>query len=252
MATSDRTRVAGASAAQARQLGTAVLDPSTRAIIRERVLEVVTARERFEPARWGFYDATKRGFDIVLSLSAVLLSLPVMLLIAAMITIDSRGPVFFRQERLGKNAKPFGMLKFRTMCSTHEDVTGELAAQNESTGPLFKMRSDPRITRAGRLLRRFSLDELPQLFNVLAGEMSIVGPRPPLPRELPGYEGIQLRRLLVLPGLTGLWQVSGRSDLSFDEMVELDYKYIEKRSLLLDLRIVLKTLPCVLLGRGAY
>jgi lipopolysaccharide/colanic/teichoic acid biosynthesis glycosyltransferase len=252
MATSDRTIIEGASVAQARQLGAAMLDATTRAMIRERVLEVVTARERFDLDRWSFYDPAKRAFDAVLSLCAIVLALPMMLLIAAMIRVDSRGPVFFRQERLGKNARPFGMLKFRTMCSTNEDVTGELAAQNESTGPLFKMRSDPRITRAGRLLRRLSLDELPQLFNVFAGQMSIVGPRPPLARELPGYESIQLRRLQVVPGLTGLWQVSGRSDLSFDEMVELDYKYIEKRSLLLDLRIVLKTLPCVLLGRGAY
>jgi lipopolysaccharide/colanic/teichoic acid biosynthesis glycosyltransferase len=143
------------------------------------------------------------------------------------------------------------MLKFRSMLQNC-DLPAELIARNETTGPLFKMRDDPRITRVGRWLRRTSLDEVPQLLNILAGSMSLVGPRPPLPRELAGYGEVQRQRLRVLPGLTGLWQVSGRSNLPFEEMVQLDLRYIERRSLLFDVMIILKTVPCVLLAKGAY
>jgi lipopolysaccharide/colanic/teichoic acid biosynthesis glycosyltransferase len=166
--------------------------------------------------------------------------------------LESRGPVFFKQERLGKATRRFTMIKFRSMYIDGEERIKDLVALNEATGPLFKMRRDPRITRVGRILRRTSLDELPQLFNVLLGTMSIVGPRPPLPRELAGFDEIQRARLRVLPGLTGLWQVSGRSDLPFEEMVRLDMEYIEKRSLVLDLRIIAMTVPSVVLGVGAY
>jgi exopolysaccharide biosynthesis polyprenyl glycosylphosphotransferase len=200
----------------------------------------------------GVYDAAKRAFDFVAATVIVLALLPLLALVALLIKIDSRGPVFFRQTRLGRSARPFTMLKFRTMYVNGGDIPPELLAQNEATGPMFKIRRDPRITRTGRWLRRLSLDELPQLFNVLAGQMSLVGPRPPLPRELAGFDKVQRQRLLVLPGLTGLWQVSGRSDLPFDEMVRLDLRYIEERSLLLDLSILLRTLPSVLTGRGAY
>jgi lipopolysaccharide/colanic/teichoic acid biosynthesis glycosyltransferase len=190
--------------------------------------------------------------DIALALVGVFIALPLIAVIALLIRLDSPGPVFFRQERMGKNLRPFMMLKFRSMYVNAGDLPQELLRKNESSGPLFKMRHDPRITRAGRWLRRTSLDELPQLFNVLAGEMSLVGPRPPLPREIVGFEDIQRSRLRVVPGLTGLWQVSGRSNLPFEEMVRLDARYIEERSLTLDALIILKTVPSVLLGRGAY
>jgi exopolysaccharide biosynthesis polyprenyl glycosylphosphotransferase len=198
------------------------------------------------------YDTAKRVLDFVVALLGVLVLSPVILLIAIAIKLDSKGPVFFKQERLGKGTRRFTMIKFRSMYIDGDARIGELAALNEATGPLFKMRRDPRITRVGRILRRTSLDELPQLFNVLSGKMSVVGPRPPLPRELTGFDDIQRARLRVLPGLTGLWQVSGRSDLPFAEMVRLDMEYIERRSVLLDLRIIVMTVPSVVLGVGAY
>ncbi len=173
-------------------------------------------------------------------------------MIAALIKLDSRGPIFYKQERLGKDLQPFPMIKFRTMRVNSDVIPVDLLKSNESTGPLFKMRDDPRITRVGRLLRRASLDELPQLFNVLLGQMSIVGPRPPLERELAGFEQIQRARLQVTPGLTGLWQVSGRSNLPFEDMVRLDLAYIKNRSLLFDLKLIVMTIPCVVTGRGAY
>ena len=212
----------------------------------------VTQIEQARPAPLGLYDLTKRAFDTAVAFVSIVVLLPLIAVVALLIKLDSPGPVFFRQARLGRNTKPFTMLKFRTMYLNSGELPPELLRQNEATGPLFKMRRDPRITRTGRWLRRTSLDELPQLFNVLAGQMSLVGPRPPLPRELTGFDTVQRLRLRVLPGLTGLWQVSGRSDLPFDEMVRLDLLYIEERSLLLDLSILLRTLPSVLTGRGAY
>jgi lipopolysaccharide/colanic/teichoic acid biosynthesis glycosyltransferase len=198
------------------------------------------------------YDMAKRVFDFTLALLAVIATLPLTIVIAIAIKLDTRGPVFFRQERLGKGTRRFTMLKFRTMVVNCDDLTKELMALNEASGPMFKVRRDPRITRVGRILRRTSLDELPQLFNVLLGEMSVVGPRPALPRELNGFDRVQRLRTRVLPGLTGLWQVSGRSDLPFDEMVRLDIQYMETRSLLNDVRIIVKTVPSVLFGVGAY
>ncbi|MPZ48354.1 MAG: sugar transferase [Dehalococcoidia bacterium] len=198
------------------------------------------------------YIAAKRALDLAIAMCAILAALPVMIVIALLIRLDSPGPVLFRQSRLGKDARPFTMLKFRTMYVDSGDIPTHLIERNESTGPLFKMRHDPRITRAGRWLRRTSLDELPQLFNILFGQMTLVGPRPPLPRELAGYEQVQRARLRVVPGLTGLWQVNGRSNLPFEEMVRLDLRYIEERSLWMDVKIILKTVPCVLFGRGAY
>ncbi len=160
--------------------------------------------------------------------------------------------MLFRQARVGMHRQPFTVLKFRTMVREAELQLADLAGRNEADGPLFKLRDDPRITRVGRLLRRYSLDELPQLFNVLKGEMSLVGPRPPLPTEVARYEDWQLDRLEVRPGITGLWQVSGRSELSFDEYVRLDLFYIENWSMLYDLFVVAKTVPILLLPRGAY
>jgi lipopolysaccharide/colanic/teichoic acid biosynthesis glycosyltransferase len=158
----------------------------------------------------------------------------------------------FTQERVGRNGRRFQMIKFRSMVVDADDQKGELLAFNEATGPIFKIRNDPRLTRMGRLLRRFSMDELPQLLNVLRGEMSLVGPRPPLPDEVLNYQPWHHQRLEVKGGMTGLWQVSGRSDLTFDEQCLLDIYYIENWSLALDLRILLQTVPYTLFGRGAY
>jgi lipopolysaccharide/colanic/teichoic acid biosynthesis glycosyltransferase len=169
-----------------------------------------------------------------------------------LIRLDSPGPALFRQQRVGKHGKLFTCYKFRTMVIDAEARKAELVALNEADGPLFKIRRDPRVTRVGRLLRRSSLDELPQLWNVLSGEMSLVGPRPALPEEVALYEPWHRRRLEVMPGLTGLWQVLGRSNTTFDEMVQLDIYYAENWSVNTDLRILLRTIPAVLSSNGAY
>ncbi|PXY29521.1 sugar transferase [Prauserella flavalba] len=177
---------------------------------------------------------------------------PFMLGIAAAIKLGDRGPVIYRQQRVGRDGDAFTMFKFRTMVTDADRVRQKLLGDNEGAGPLFKIRNDPRVTRVGALLRRYSLDELPQLFNVLAGQMSLVGPRPPLPEETLQYAPEVHRRLLVKPGLTGLWQVSGRSELSWEESVRLDLRYVEDWSLALDMVILWKTLRAVTYGRGAY
>jgi lipopolysaccharide/colanic/teichoic acid biosynthesis glycosyltransferase len=175
----------------------------------------------------------------------------VFLAAAIAIKLDG-GPVFFRQERVGTNGRGFRIVKFRSMVVDAEARLAALQAANEAEGPLFKMTRDPRITRVGVILRKYSIDELPQLLNVLAGTMSLVGPRPPLPAEVATYEDAARRRLLVPPGMTGLWQVSGRSTLSWDESVRLDLRYVESWSMALDLTILWKTVGAVLRGRGAY
>jgi exopolysaccharide biosynthesis polyprenyl glycosylphosphotransferase len=194
----------------------------------------------------------KRALDLVLVGLGVLAIAPVLGIIALAIKLDSRGPVFYRQTRVGKDGRQFSMLKFRSMCIDADRRLEELRKHNEATGPLFKMRRDPRVTAVGRVLRRWSLDELPQLINVLRGEMSLVGPRPPLPSEVAKYEEWQLGRLRAVPGLTGLWQVSGRSEVPFHDMVRLDLHYIRNWSMSLDLEILLRTIPAVLTNRGAY
>ncbi|MET0237483.1 MAG: sugar transferase [Kibdelosporangium sp.] len=185
---------------------------------------------------------------------AVLLALlsPMLTILALSIKLNDGGPVFYRQRRIGKDGKSFTMVKFRTMCVDAHAKRTVLLARNEAAGPLFKMRNDPRVTRIGAVLRRFSMDELPQLFNVLGGSMSLVGPRPPLPEETERYNTDARRRLLVKPGLTGLWQVSGRSDLPWEEAVRLDLRYVEDWSLALDALILWKTVRAVLKGQGAY
>ena len=195
----------------------------------------------------------KRVMDVLLASTALVLLAPLMALIALAIKVDSpQGPVLFRQVRVGKDGRYFYLYKFRSMVPEAEALKPRLAAMNEADGPLFKIRNDPRLTRVGRVLRRFSLDELPQFFNVVRGDMSLVGPRPALPEEVAHYEPWHRKRLTVLPGITGLWQISGRSDLTFDEMMLLDIYYVEHWSLLLDLRILLLTVPKVILGEGAY
>lgn len=195
---------------------------------------------------------TKRVIDLILTPILMLVgSLPIAL-VALAIKLDSPGPVIFRQRRVGKDGREFEIYKFRSMIADAEQLKDDLRPFNEADGPLFKIRDDPRLTRVGRLIRRLSLDELPQLYNILRGEMSLVGPRPGTPDEVSQYESWHRRRLEVYPGLTGLWQVSGRSDVTFDEMCLLDIYYIENWSLLLDLRLLAQTVPHVLFGNGAY
>jgi exopolysaccharide biosynthesis polyprenyl glycosylphosphotransferase len=194
----------------------------------------------------------KRLFDVVFASLALLVFSPLLLAVAAIVKLQDGGPVFFRQSRVGREGTPFGMIKFRSMVIDAESRLDDLRALNEFDDVLFKMKEDPRITRVGRFLRRYSVDELPQLFNVIRGEMSLVGPRPPLPSEVDRYAVDVHRRLLVRPGLTGLWQVSGRSGLSWDESVRLDLYYVDNWSMLSDLVIIAKTVRAVLGSAGAY
>ena len=194
----------------------------------------------------------KRGFDVIVSALVLVIGLPLWLAIAAAVKLNSRGPVFYRDRRVGLGEREFGMLKFRTMRADAAGQQAELEASNEADGPLFKIREDPRVTAVGAVLRRFSLDEIPQLWNVLRGEMSLVGPRPLPLRDFQRLEGWHRKRYLVLPGVTGLWQISGRSNLGFDDLVRLDFFYLENWSIWLDISILAKTLPAVISGRGGY
>ncbi len=200
----------------------------------------------------GFNLFIKRALDAFLAVGGLIVAAVPMLVIAIVIKLTSAGPVLFRQKRVGKNGEEFTCLKFRSMYRDAEERRSEIAHLNEADGPIFKVKNDPRLTPFGRILRRTSLDELPQIFNILKGEMSWVGPRPPTPEEVGKYSEWDLKRLDVTPGLTGLWQVSGRSDLSFDEMVKLDIYYAENWSLVVDAVIILKTIPAVLKREGAY
>ncbi|HPD16079.1 MAG TPA: sugar transferase [Planctomycetota bacterium] len=198
------------------------------------------------------YRAAKRALDLALAALGLLAFSWLFVLLAVLVKLTSRGPVFFHQQRVGRGGRPFLMLKFRSMRVDAELARRELAHRNEMDGPVFKMRRDPRITRVGRFLRRSSLDELPQLLNVLAGHMSLVGPRPLPLDEAQHLPPEHQRRHAVRPGLTGLWQVRGRNDLPYAEMMRLDLEYVERCSLGLDLRILAATLPAVLSGRGAF
>ena len=196
--------------------------------------------------------AVKRAIDVVGAGLALAVTAPVLALSALAIRLGDGGPVIFRQQRCGLNGRRFTMLKLRTMVPDAEERKVELAALNECDGPIFKLRTDPRITRVGRILRKLSIDELPQLWNVLRGDMSLVGPRPPVPQEVAQYEMFERRRLSMRPGITCIWQVSGRSNIGFDRWVQLDVKYIDSWSLGLDLMILLKTIPAVIKGDGAH
>ena len=195
----------------------------------------------------------KRLFDIVVSATILLLLSPLLIIVALLIRLDSKGAIFFGQTRVGKRGQLFLMWKFRSMYIDAEQRKATLMKQNEMQGGvLFKMKKDPRVTRVGRFIRKFSIDELPQLWNVLKGDMSLVGPRPPLPSEVAEYTPYQYQRLEITPGITCIWQISGRSDIPFPQQVEMDIKYINNQTFIYDMIILLKTIPAVLKARGAY
>lgn len=198
------------------------------------------------------YDCIKRVLDVILSGIGIVVLSPLMLVVAIAVRSDG-GPALYSQNRVGKNGKIFRILKFRSMCMNADspEMLEKLAAMNEMDGPAFKIKNDPRITKVGRFIRRTSIDELPQLFNIFMGDMTIVGPRPPLVSEVERYTEYQKQRLQVKQGLTCYWQCSGRNQISFDEWVELDLKYIRERSLWTDLKILLRTIPAVFSGNGA-
>ena len=200
-----------------------------------------------------FYLISKRIIDFILSLLGIIALLPFFLIIAIIIKVEDRkGPILFKQIRMGKNGKEFYIYKFRSMVTNAEELKVKLFDQNEATGPVFKMKQDPRVTKFGRFIRKTSLDELPQLLNVLKGDMSLVGPRPPLPEEVAQYSGYELQRLGVTPGLTCYWQVSGRSNISFERWVELDLKYIEERNFFIDIKLIFKTVFVLFGSKDAY
>ncbi|MBN2918309.1 MAG: sugar transferase [Lactobacillus sp.] len=199
------------------------------------------------------YLFVKRIIDIFGSLIGLVVLSPLFLIVAYKIKKeDPSGPIFFSQERVGKNGKTFKMYKFRSMCVDAEEQLDKLLQHNEVQGAMFKMKEDPRVTKIGKFIRRTSIDELPQLWNVLNGDMSLVGPRPPLSREVSEYSDYAKQRLLVKPGCTGLWQVSGRNHVGFDEMVDLDLKYITNQSIINDVLIIVKTFKIILMPNGAY
>ena len=208
--------------------------------------------EDFERSKKQGFLIIKRLIDVILSLVAMIIASPIMLVVAVMIKIeDYRSPVIFAQERVGVNGVTFKMYKFRSMYTDAEERLKELQHLNEQTGPVFKIKNDPRITKVGRFIRKTSLDELPQFLNVLKGDMSIVGPRPALPREVAQYNEYQMQRLLVKPGITCIWQVSGRNHINFEQWVDMDIEYIKSRNLILDLKLILLTIPALLGDKNA-
>ncbi len=209
--------------------------------------EVLLATPRPVP-----YAIWKRTLDVVASTILLLLLFPLFLIIALAVKLTSRGPVFYKSDRVGLGGQSIDFVKFRTMCMDADAKLAELKAQNEKDGPIFKIKNDPRTTKVGRILRKFSLDELPQLISVLKGDMSMVGPRPPLKREVALYDARTMQRLTIKPGITCYWQVMGRSDLSFEEWIDLDMKYIEEMTFWVDMKIMLLTPSAVFKGKGAY
>ena len=197
--------------------------------------------------------AIKRGLDILAGTAGLLALSPLLLTVIALIKLEDRGPIFFRQMRVGLRGRSFGMWKFRSMVLNADALKDQLLKQTEMQGGVtFKMKNDPRITRIGKYLRKFSIDEMPQLYNVLQGDMSLVGPRPPVPREVQEYTVEDRQRLLAKPGLTCFWQVGGRSEIDFNGQVRLDVEYIKSQSVWLDIKLLFKTVPAVVLGKGAY
>jgi exopolysaccharide biosynthesis polyprenyl glycosylphosphotransferase len=202
-------------------------------------------------ARYFLYLAVKRIIDIAGALIGIVVFSPILLLVAIAVKLDSKGPIFFAQERVGKDGKTFKMYKFRSMVVDAEKQLAKLKHKNEMSGPMFKIKDDPRVTRVGKFIRNTSLDELPQFWNVFKGDMSLVGPRPNLPREVMHYSDYQKQKLLVKPGLTCYWQVMGRNNIDFEAWIELDIKYIKDRNLLLDIKLILKTFKLLLGDKNA-
>jgi exopolysaccharide biosynthesis polyprenyl glycosylphosphotransferase len=257
------TQAPGWTPRRLQQLAWDIEDTDTELVVEPGLMEIAGPRLHVDsldglpllrlthPTFTGASRLLKELLDRFASLLLLVLTSPLLVAISIAVGKDG-GPVFYRQERVGVGGRTFKMIKFRSMVSNADELRADLEEYNEGAGPLFKLRSDPRVTAVGQFLRRFSLDELPQLINVLGGSMSLVGPRPPLPAEVAGYQAEGRRRLLVKPGMTGLWQVSGRSDLSWEETLRLDLRYVENWTLALDARILVKTVRAVLKGEGAY
>jgi lipopolysaccharide/colanic/teichoic acid biosynthesis glycosyltransferase len=207
-------------------------------------------RGLLQAASWQLF--VKRGIDVVGSMLLMVVLLPLLLVTALAVFVSSHGPVLYVHERIGRDGRPFRMLKFRSMRLEADEEREDVVHLNQATGPVFKIPDDPRMTRVGHVIRKLSIDELPQLVNVLVGDMSLVGPRPPLPDEYATYDLRERRRLSVTPGITCIWQVSGRSDLDFETWVQMDLEYIESWTLRKDLRLLVQTVPAVVSGRGAY
>lgn len=214
----------------------------------EKQLEI----ESESSMEFSLYEVIKRLIDVVCSFLGVLVLSPLFIIIAIIIKITSKGPVFFSQKRVGKNGKEFNMYKFRSMVVNAEELKEKLAAQNEMSGPMFKMKDDPRVTNVGKFIRKTSIDELPQLWNVLKGDMSLVGPRPSLPKEVAQFEDWMYRRLEVKPGLTCYWQVSGRNNIDFEDWMKLDIKYVDERSTWIDIKLIFKTVGVLFGDKNAH
>ena len=206
------------------------------------VLKIEFENIKENKAKLSFYEICKRAIDIIGAISGLLLLSPVIVIVACAIKFTSKGPIFFSQKRVGKNGELFDMYKFRSMVVNAEELKEKLANQNEMSGPMFKMKDDPRVTKVGKFIRRTSLDELPQLWNVLKGDMSLVGPRPSLPKEVKQFEKWMFKRLTVKPGLTCYWQVSGRNNIDFEDWMKLDISYVEDRNLWIDIKLIFKTI----------
>ena len=206
-----------------------------------------------EPTKgFSFYEVIKRTIDIVCSFVGILVLSPLFIVIAIIIKLTSKGPVFFSQKRVGKYGREFDMYKFRSMVVNAEELKEKLAAQNEMSGPMFKMKDDPRVTKVGKFIRKTSIDELPQLWNILKGDMSLVGPRPSLPKEVAQFEDWMYKRLEVKPGLTCYWQVSGRNNIDFEDWMKLDVKYVEERNLWIDIKLIFKTVGVLFGDKNAH
>ncbi len=237
------------------------IDPQVR---RQLLDDIISQPSHFEvfkrylkvcswEATIGFSFFLKRFIDIIGAICAIIILSPVFIITAIAVYVDSPGSILYRQKRVGKNGRHFDMIKFRSMVADADKLREKLLAKNESAdGVLFKMKDDPRITKVGKFIRKYSIDELPQFFNVLKGDMSLVGPRPPLPSEVCQYTLDERKRLHVLPGITCIWQVSGRSEIPFKQQVRLDLDYIQTQGFWMDVKLLLRTVPAVLLGKGGY
>ena len=208
--------------------------------------------ENIDESKKRFYEICKRGIDIIGAGSGLLLLSPVIAIVACAVKFTSKGPIFFSQKRVGKNGQLFDMYKFRSMVVNAEELKEKLAHQNEMSGPMFKMKDDPRVTKVGKFIRKTSLDELPQLWNVLKGDMSLVGPRPSLPKEVKQFEKWMYKRLTVKPGLTCYWQVSGRNNIDFEDWMKLDISYVEHRNLWIDIKLIFKTVFVLFGDKNAH